>query len=396
MARVRRGRGEGSIYYWERRGCWCGSLTVGLDAEGGRRRRIVYGPTKREVQQKLARLQSDASRGLLADPTRMRVADFLERWLDDAVRTQVRPTTLAWYRRLGRNHVVPSLGGLQLAGLTPVHVQALLSRLERDGAGPRTRQAVYTLLRQALQQAVRWNLVPRNACEGVARPRVPRTRIRVLDVDEVRLLLEAARGDRLEALYVLAVTTGLRQGELLALRWCDIDLAARTLTVQRNLVQLNGRLEITEPKTAASRRRVDLPCVAVAALEAHRRRRPAAPHPTAFVFADAKGGPIRKQNLVRRSFRPLLGRAGLPRIRFHDLRHTAATLLLAEGVHPKIVAERLGHSSVTITLDIYSHVLKGMQREAADRLDGLLTAGRDGAPRVNAGIAPTSRVPPLH
>lgn len=204
----------------------------------------------------------------------------------------------------------------------------------------------------------------------------------------------APRGDRLEALYVLAVATGLRQGELLALRWCDIDLPARTLTVQRNLVQLNGRLEITEPKTAASRRRVDLPCVAVAALEAHRRRRPAAPHPTAFVFADAKGGPIRKQNLVRRSFRPLLGRAGLPRIRFHDLRHTAATLLLAEGVHPKIVAERLGHSSVTITLDTYSHVLKGMQREAASKLDVLLAAGRDGAHGVNAGIAPTVRVTP--
>src|SRR5205807_7025156 len=190
---------------------------------------------------------------------------------------------------------------------------------------------------------------------------------------QVIRLLEAAKGDRLEALYVLAVTTGLRQGELLGLHWDDIDLAGTALRVRHTLHELNGRLWIGEPKTRRARRQVDLPAIAVVALRNHRERMMIEGHPDELVFCDTRGGPLRKSNLVRRSFLPLLKRAGLPTIRFHDLRHTAATLLLAQGVHPKIVQERLGHSQISLTLDTYSHVLPGMGREAASKLDALLT-----------------------
>ena len=182
---------------------------------------------------------------------------------------------------------------------------------------------------------------------------------------QVVQLLEAAKGDRLEALYILAVTTGLRQGELLGLHWDDIDLGGSALRVRHTLHELNGRVWIGEPKTRRARRQVDLPAIAVMALQHHREGMLIEGRPVGLVFCNNQGGPLRKSNLVRRSFLPLLKRAGLPVIRFHDLRHTAATLLLVQGVHPKIVQERLGHSQISLTLDTYSHILPGMGREAA-------------------------------
>jgi integrase len=173
---------------------------------------------------------------------------------------------------------------------------------------------------------------------------------------------------------VTAVGTGARLGELLGLRWGDIDFESKTISIQRTLLDHNGRIEVGEPKTARSRRRIDLPDFIVTALKSHRLRSPAQPHPTAWVFIDANGGPLRKCNLMRRSFHPLLERAGLPKVRFHDLRHTAASLLFAEGVHPKVVQERLGHATIAITLDTYSHVIPTMQKEAATQLDALLAS----------------------
>jgi integrase len=217
-------------------------------------------------------------------------------------------------------------------------------------------------------------MVPRNVCDAVTRPRVPRAAVAALTPPQVAALLEAARGDRLEALYVLAIATGARQGELLGLHWQDVDLDGAALYVRHQLCEVRGRLWLAEPKTAKARRRIDLPAMAVLALLDHRARMQAEGHYRAdgLVFVDTAGKPIRKSNLRRRSFEPLLQRAGLPRIRFHDLRHTAATLLLAEGVHPKIVQERLGHAQISMTLDTYSHVLPSMGKEAAARLQALL------------------------
>lgn len=195
--------------------------------------------------------------------------------------------------------------------------------------------------------------------------------MQVLDAEQVGQLLRAAREDRLHALYVLAVATGLRQGELLGLQWEDVDLKRGMVAVRRQLAEDGGVLELREPKTAKGRRRVDLPNFAIAALRYHRKAMLAAGTPGPLVFCDTEGNPIRKSNLIRRSFQPRLRKAKLPKIRFHDLRHTAATLLLSQGVHPKIVQERLGHAQISLTLDTDSHVLPSMQKEAAQRLDRL-------------------------
>ncbi|HEV2357498.1 MAG TPA: site-specific integrase [bacterium] len=233
----------------------------------------------------------------------------------------------------------------------------------------------YDELHHALDQAVRWGMIPRNVCDAVTRPGAPRPIMQVLTPTQVSALLEAAREDRLHALYVMAITTGLRQGELLGLQWDDVDLTGALLHVRHSLHEVNGRLSLGEPKTARAKRPVDLPRIAVAALREHRERMLAEGHPHGWVFCDTEGGPVRRPNLLRRSFQPLLKKAGLPQIRFHDLRHTAATLLLLQGVHPKVVQERLGHSQISVTLDTYSHVLPSMGREAAAKLDALLERG---------------------
>ena len=206
----------------------------------------------------------------------------------------------------------------------------------------------------------------------MTRPRVPRREVHALSPDEVRRLLDVVAGDRLAALYLLAVTTGLRQGELFGLRWKDVDFRQRTLAVQRGVVDVNGQLGVQEPKTAAGRRRVELPDLAIQGLREHKAKLKAAPHPEAWIFTNSKGGLLRKNNFLRRSWWPIRERAGLGEVRFHDLRHTAASLLLSAGVHPKIVQERLGHSTVALTLDVFSHVLGSLQRDAADKLDEVL------------------------
>jgi integrase len=235
-------------------------------------------------------------------------------------------------------------------------------------------------------------MVPRNVCEAVARPRAPRTTMQTLTAAQVRQLLEAAKGDRLQALYVLAASTGMRQGELLGLQWEDVDLDRGAVQVRHQLQEVAGRLALVEPKTARSRRRVDLPAVAVMALIEHRgcMKRAGGSVGEGYVFTDTEGGPLRKSNLLRRSFFPLLSLRDLrealrkqgvaedalpkplPRIRFHDLRHTAATLHLAGGTHPKVVQEMLGHSTIGMTLDTYSHTGPSMQKEAAATMDRLL------------------------
>lgn len=350
---------------------WAGILSLGYGNDGRRHRRVVYGHDKSAVVERLARMRAQALDGMLSDAQRLTVSAFLARWLEDVARPAVSPSTHHLYEGLIRLHIDPKIGGVPLPRLTPVHVQGMLGAMERDRASPRLRQMALGVLHRAIGQALRWGMVPRNVCDAVTRPRVPRQTMQSLASSQVVKLLETAKGDRLGALYVLAVTTGLRQGELLGLKWEDVDFDRAALHVRHTLHELNGRLWIGEPKTSRARRQIDLPVIAIVALRDHRQKM-LIEGPDGLVFCDTQGGPLRKSNLVRRSFLPLLKRAGLPAIRFHDLRHTAATLLLAQGVHPKIVQERLGHSQISLTLDTYSHVLPGMGREAASKLDALL------------------------
>ncbi len=370
----RRGNGEGSIYQ-RSDGRWCATISLAYSTNGKRKRQTVYGKTKREAQEKLARLQSLKLDGMLCEPSKLTVSDFLDHWLEDAARPTIRQTTYASYGGVIRNHLQPRIGKIVLSKLTPAHVQGMYSAMERNGSSPRLRQLVHATLRRALKQAVRWNMVPRNVCDAVDPPRIARKDINPLTAEQAGLLLKAAEGDRLQALYALAVTTGMRLGELLGLQWSNTNLKKGTLAVCHTLVEVDGILTLAEPKTAKSRRSIDLPKVAIDALWEHKRIQLAEGHgSSSFVFCNTQGTPLRRSHLHRRSFKPLLELAGLPAIRFHDLRHTAATLMLTEGIHAKVVQERLGHSQISVTLDIYSHVLPTMQKDAAATIDRLFRA----------------------
>ncbi len=310
MAR-RRGSTEGSIYR-RRDGRWVASITVGTDARGRQRRRARYAKTRKEAAEKLRQMQSDTLNGCLGEPSRLKLGIYLERWLEDVSRPRTRATTHAEYQRLVRGHVLPHLAGVSIEKLGPLHLRGLQSLLEQSGVGARTRQAVHRLLHRSLGDAYRLGMLRANPVSAIDAPRVSRREIRMLDPDQTRRLLEFAREDRrLGPLAVILASTGLRIGEALALRWRDVDLGRGTLTVQHTLIEVAGRLSLSEPKTTKSRRQVELPGVALSALRTLRGRRTARPHPTAPLFADVRGGFLRRSNLMRRWWHPLLDRAGL-------------------------------------------------------------------------------------
>jgi integrase len=263
--------------------------------------------------------------------------------------------------------------------LTPQHVQALYARKLAEGLSPTTVHHIHEVFHAALQGALRLNLVLRNVSDLVDPPRMTRRTLTTLTEQQAQQLVASVAGTRWEALYVLALTTGMRMGELLALRWSDINLADGSLQIHSTLFFDAGAPYFSEPKTAHSRRRIALGRRAVDALARHRElikleEMQAAARWTDLnlVFPDCQGRPINGKNLLRAYFRPHLAHAGLPLIRFHDLRHTAATLLLGRGVNPKVVSEMLGHSTIAITLDIYSHVVPHMQQQAASIMDDVL------------------------
>jgi integrase len=256
-----------------------------------------------------------------------------------------------------------------LGKLTPAMLQQFYADLVRRGVSARTRKHVHANLFSALKAAVRLELVPRNVAEAVDAPRYSAPDVRPLSEEQVAALVEAAKATspRMHAMILLAVSTGLRQGELFALDRVDLDLRGRVLSV-RGTLQPDGT--ISEPKTAQGRRRLDLSANVLAALNDHLTATPTAPNE--LLFRSPDGTPLRKSNFIRRDWQPLLKRAGLPPTKWHTLRHTSATLHLARGVHPKVVQELLGHSSIEMTLDIYSSVTPGMGRAAVDGLDSLL------------------------
>ncbi len=368
MARTRRGRNEGSVYQRESDGRWVGSVSSGYGSDGKRRRITVYGDTKREALDRL----KDASRRATgpAAAERITVAQYLARWLALGESTLARKTH-GRYEGIVDNHLDPYIGGLRLDKLTSLHIQEMFAAQERAGASASTQHKAAVVLGIALRQAVRLGLILGNPMDRVTKPKSKPAEMQVWSPPQARKFLTACQGDRLEALYVLALTTGMRQGELFGLAWADVDFDAGCLSVRRSLEDLNGELRLKETKSAKGRRRIDLPKLTLDALHEHRKRMLAEGHGAAPVFCDTDGGHLRGPNVTRRSFAPLMKRAGLPRIRFHDLRHTAATCLLLAGENPKVVQERLGHAKVQITLDTYSHVLPTMQAAAAERLQKL-------------------------
>ncbi len=364
-----RRKGEGTVYQRERDGLWIGQATI------AGRRKTVTGHTSREAQKALRKLLVDADRGVLPPSERWTLGQLIERWLSDVVQHTTRPRTYKEYRGLMDRHVLPELSTVALARLHAAHLQSLYSRLLERGLSPKTVRDIHVVLHGALKHAVRWNLVSRNVTDQVDPPRVKRDEIRPLNPQEVQALLASAKGTRSEALVTMAIATGARQGELLGLRWSDLDWDAGVVIVQR---QLSRDGSFAEVKSGAGRRVIDLPASTMAVLRDHRSRQNeerllAGPEWEALelVFCTYTGRPLNWRNVVR-GFKHLLTVAGLRDIRFHDLRHTSATLLLKQGVHMKVVQERLGHASIDITMDTYSHLLEGMGREAAEKLNRML------------------------
>lgn len=341
-------------------------------------RRTLYGKTRQQAAELLRAAVAQRDKGLLPPGKSGTVGTFLRTWLDGA-RPSLKPASWQRYDDAVRLHLTPLLGSVQLAKLTPEQCQAAYAALLDRGLSPGTVRRDHATLRRALEMAVRWRRLSVNAAALATPPRPPRREMTALSAEQSRSLLAAAAGKPLEALLTLAVTAGLRQGELCALRWDDVDLEHGTLRVVATVQRVRGRgLVVSEPKTTRSRRRVELGAAAVASLARHRSAQAAERlragtmwTDRGLVFTGPTGAHLDKALLTRR-FRGLLADAGLPPVRFHDLRHTAATLMLGRGVHPKIVSEMLGHSTVAITLDLYSHVTPTMQREAASAMDALL------------------------
>jgi integrase len=367
----RRGNGEGS-FRQRSDGRWEGRVWL------GGARRSFYGTTRRETQQQVTAALREAEQGVRTGAGRETLAAYLERWLEEAARPAVKARTFEGYASIVRVRIVPRLGRLRLSEVESLDVQRLCADLQRS-LSAQSVVNTYRCLHRALDQAVRWGLILRNPCDGAVPPAARRPEVRALTAAEASRLLASTMDAPHHALYMLALATGMRQGELLALRWADVDFNGRWLSVRRSAQQQRGKgIVFVEPKTRRSRRRIALGRAAAAALARQRasqadQRRAAVARwiEQDLVFTTRTGGPLDAGG-VRRVFARDLERAGLPRIRFHDLRHTAATLLLQENTNPKVVSEMLGHSGIAITLDIYSHVVPSLQEEAAAALDRLL------------------------
>jgi integrase len=346
----------------------------------GPKRKTLYGAKYRDVEKKLTELRSNADQGIVYDDENLTVGTYLLRWLSDSVKDTVRQRTYEGYEHVAERHIIPTLGRLKLKNLTPAHVRGLYRERLDSGLSPRTVQYIHTTINKALKQAVADGLIPRNAAASVKAPRLRPTEIMPLDREQVRALFDASSDHRLEALYIVAVTAGLRKGELLALRWEDVDLEAATPTlhVRRTLSEARSGRIFEAPKSGKGRQ-IRLTRKAAEALKSHRIRQNeerlvAGAHwqDQGLVFPSSVGTPMGARNLTRH-FKGLLQRAGLPlSFRFHDLRHTCATLLLRQGVHVKYVQELLGHADISLTLNVYSHVLPDMGDAAAGAMDAAI------------------------
>jgi len=367
----KRGQNEGSIYK-HKNGLWAAQVTI----EG--KHVTKYFKTKREGRDWLKETIVQIDDGLTLEGAQISVEKFLREWLE-AHKLRVRPKTAFQYNQVLEQHVIPYLGKIKLKELRPDHIQSLYSTKLKDGASERTVLIIHSVIHRALEQALKWGLVGRNVADAVTRPRVKKKEMKTLDDNQARSFLSSLKGSRYDAFFWVAISTGLRQGELLGLKWSDVDWRNRCIHVQRQVQRLShGGLGFAPPKSEAGKRTIVL---GAAVLEKLREQMAYQDTEKSFagkdwqefdlIFPSAVGTPYDHRNIYR-VFKILLKEAGMPEIRFHDLRHTAATLLLQQGVNPKVVQERLGHSDVTLTLNTYSHVMGTIQDDAADKLDQLL------------------------
>lgn len=356
----RRGRGEGSVAQ-RADGLWEARISI-----GNGKRKSLYAKTKQDALRKVDTLKARLLNGNRPQVDRSSVSEYLDRWLESI---EVRPKTLAQYKGIVEGHIKPAIGFARLQTLSADAVQTMLDGMKKDGASPRLRELTYVVLKCALNRALKMGKLELNVCNAVDRPRVPAHEMQVLDEAQAAKLMERATNLRLRALFGLALETGMRFGELLGLQWRDVALGdSGSITVRHTLQDLAGKVELAEPKTKSAQRTIRLSTEAVDALEEHRVRMKREKHRVtdlAPVFCDRDGGWLRQNNVSRRALKSLLKKAKLPMLRFHDLRHTAATLMLARGVNAQVVSRKLGHEDIVVTLKVYGHLLPSMEEHAA-------------------------------
>ena len=337
-----------------------------------------------QAQIECARLISELSAGLYIEPTKITVGQFLDRWLEH-IKSQVSPRTHERYDEIVRKNLNPLLGAVVLTKLRPMQISAAyakaLSGGRRDGKGglsPSTVRYLHVILKAAMGQAVRWQMLARNPVDAVDPPKIERSAMSTYDLAQTAELIDATRGTRMTITVMLAVLCGLRRGEIAALRWRNINLGAAQLAVTESAEQTRAGVRYKQPKSGRGRT-VALSARVVNELRSHRVQQAeellklGVPlGEDTFVVAQADGCPLQPRSITRQWLSLLSKNKALPRIRFHDLRHAHATHMLSSGVHPKIASERLGHSKVGITMDLYSHVMPGMQEDAAARVDRAL------------------------
>ena len=376
-----RRRGSGSVFRRpERKGGkqWVAQIIL----ENGRTRQRYF-KTQEEADIALNEMLYEQRRGMLATVPNQTLKQHLENWLENIQKHAVRINHYINTRTIIRKHILPKLGHIQLRQLNEQHIQSLYAQKLDEKKSAKTIHHIHDVLHKALAQAVTWRLVVRNVCDGVTLPRLSRYEYPVLTEEQAQKLLEVMRGHRFEVLLALALTTGMRHGELLSLHWQDINFERGTLQVRRSVSRVRGQgYKVFEPKTPRGRRMLTLPLFVLDMLKQHRVIQEEVMQKAGIqwqdhdlVFCNQYGSFLRPDR-VRKQFQKLLAEAGLPYMRVHDLRHSAATLLISMGVPVKVVQEILGHSNISTTLNIYSHVLPGMQDEAMGKWDHLFGGDR--------------------
>ena len=380
MVKAKRGNNEGSIYQ-RADGRWVGSVTITGGGRSFQRRKYIYGKTRQEVARKLTETLKSVQDNTPLPPDRLTVAGFAKEWLE-SVRPSLRFKTFESYETTLRVHVIPKLGHIRLSRLSAADLERLYADLIGKGASPKSILNYHRCIHVMLEKAVGWGILVRNVAKLASLPRQVRHELPMVSPQQVRAFLQSAREHRLEALFVLAITTGARQGELLGLTWNRVHLEEGYIEIRQALQKQNGRAILVEPKTSRSIRSIALTGMAVDAIRRHWANQmkeafylgPTWDNSLNLVFTTSAGTPLDKDNVTKRELRAVLKAAGLPsQLRFHDLRHIAASLTLSNGTPLPVVSEMLGHSDPATTLRVYAHVIPGAQRQAAIALESVLT-----------------------
>jgi integrase len=364
---------------------WLVRVFLGRDGSGKRRyfNKLIHG-NKKDASDYLSRTLTEISQGTFVAPSKTTLDEYLNEWLRNSAKQKLTDRTYTHQVFCLNRYVRPKLGAKKLSSLQPLDLQELYTEMREQGLGPRTIQIVHNILNRAFNQAVKWRVMASNPAPLADKPKQERREMQALAPEQAARFLKEARGDRYFLYFSLALDTGARPSELLALQWKDIDFEQARVTIQRSLEypDYSNEFRFVEPKTSRSRRGISISQINLAHLREHRRQQAEVRlkagsdwQPFDLVFSTREGKPLQARNILRRHLRPILKKAEITEtLNLYSLRHSCATLLLSAGVNPKIVSERLGHASIVMTLDTYSHVLPDMQQTAAEKLEKMLFA----------------------